>query len=123
MATRRGSRIFPFPHEPWFRLRKGVTADVSDQRGDLRRDRDLEDGGDVLGPRRGHGLLDRVQIVEVGRVAAVPLGDRHVVKSGKIEAGNAGCLLDDGEGFEDRVLVVAEDHDQDREVQLRGIPD
>src|SRR6476620_7876155 len=52
----------------------------------------------------------------VGLYRAQPetLGDRHDVESWKVEARNAGRLLQLRERLEDRVFAVAEDHEHDR---------
>jgi hypothetical protein len=36
----------------------------------------------------------------VDSVAPVPLGDRHQIQAGNIEAGHAGCFLEHGERLE-----------------------
>jgi hypothetical protein len=73
-----------------------VPRDASDQRRDLRGDRDLQHGGHVLRPRAGGGRLDRVGVLDPGGAAAVSGRDRHEVQTGQVETGNTGRLLQVG---------------------------
>ena len=61
-----------------------------------------------LGQRRG--------IVHAHRLDAVALGHRGDFERGQVEAGRAGDLLDVAEPLEDRVLLVAQHEEGDRDV-------
>ena len=72
------------------------------------------------------GLQGRGDAVAIGRPVggdAVALGDGGDVELRQVEAGRAGDLLDFGEPFEDRVLLVAEDQEGDRDVVGDGAPE
>src|SRR3954452_22380743 len=96
---------------------------MSNQRRNVRDDRDLQDGGDILGPRLHGGVLNPAEGFDPDGVAPVPLRDRYEIKTGKIETGYRGRLLELGERFEDPVLLVSHNDDQHGEPQLRRVPD
>ena len=54
---------------------------------------------------------------------AVALGDRGDVELRQVEAGRAAHLLDLGEPLEDRVLLVAQDEEGDRDLVGDGAPE
>ena len=54
-------------------------------------DRDLQDCGDLLGPRRRGRLLERIEVCDPGGIAAVSLGDRDDVQAGNSRPGTPGA--------------------------------
>src|SRR5262249_25898250 len=92
--------------------RRAIALEERHARGDRHFDQLRLRGGERL----GEGPGDAVAVARPVGLDAVPLGDRGDIELRQVEPGRAGDLLDFGEPLEDRVLLVAEDQEGDRDV-------
>ena len=73
--------------------------------------------GASLAQRLRGGSLEGLEVFDAGGVASVAARERYEIQIGQVESRNAGRSLELREPFEDRVFLVAQNDDQDRQAQ------